>query len=173
MTLPNATGTSATLVGKSGSFHPLPVIGHPPAFYERHIKQADASGDVHARASHKVGQYVTEGIDPKLPWEHKLKCFKHALKHHCTPPEGADEGLQTFYRKLGEVVRRHAGQEALHAAQKFSMDAIKKVNTGTPRPQVEDEADDFFIGLLGHERTPEWCSKEISEQISRIRQQWV
>src|SRR5215213_7520794 len=99
-----------------GSFHPMPVIGHPPAFYERHIRQAEAAGDVHARASHKVGQYVTEAIDPKVAWEHKLKCFKHVLKHHCIAPEGADEPTQAFYKKLRDVVRRHAGTEGLHAA---------------------------------------------------------
>ena len=158
---------------KSGSFHPLPVIGHPPAFYDRHIKQAEASGDVHARASHKVGQYVTEGIDPSLPWEHKLKCFKHAMKHHCHAPEGADEHLRTFYGKLCELVRRHASTEALHAAQRFNQEATRRVNAGTPRAEVEDEADDFFIALLGHERSPDWCSKEVAEQIGRIRQQWV
>jgi hypothetical protein len=163
----------ATAFQQTGSFHPLPVIGHPPAFYERHIKQAETTGDVHARASHKVGQYVTEAIDPKLPWEQKLKCFKHALKHHCLPPEGADDALQTFYRKLGEVVRRHAGTEALHAAQKFHMEAIKRVNGGKAKAEIEDEADDFFIGLLGHERTPEWCSREAAEQIGRLRQHWV
>ena len=79
-----------SLAPKLGSFHPLPVIGHPPAFYERHVKQAEAAGDVHARASHKVGQYVTEAIDPKLPWEQKLKCFRHALKHYSAAPDGAD-----------------------------------------------------------------------------------
>jgi hypothetical protein len=62
----------ATTFQQAGSFHPLPVIGHPATWYEKHIQQADAAGDVHARASHKVGQYVTEGLDPKVPWEHKL-----------------------------------------------------------------------------------------------------
>jgi hypothetical protein len=163
-------GTAAV---KTGAFHPMPVIGHPAAFYERHIKQAEAAGDVHARSSHKVGEYVTEGIDPKLPWEHKLKCFKHALKHHCVPPDGADELLATFYKKLAEVVRRHAGTEALHAAQKFHLDATKRANSRTPREAIEDDADNFFITILGHERTPEWCTREFADQIARIRQQWV
>ena len=158
---------------QTGSFHPLPVIGHPPAWYDRHIKQAEQAGDVHARASHKVGQYVTEGIDPKLPWAHKVKCFRHAMKHYCVAPEGADEHLRTFYQKLGDLVRRHASTEAVHAAQKFHAEANKRLQAGTPRATIEDEADDFFLGLLGHERTPEWCNRECSEQIARIRQQWV
>jgi hypothetical protein len=163
----------ATALQRNGSFHPLPVIGHPAAWYERHIKQAEESGDAHARASHKVGQYVTEGIDPKLPWEHKVKCFKHALKHHCAPPEGADESLKMFYGKLCELVRRNASNEALHAAQRFHQDASRRVASGTPRATVEDEADDFFMTLLGHERTPEWCTRDAAEQIAKIRQLWV
>ena len=63
--------------------------------------------------------------------------------------------------------------EALHAAQRFNIEAVKRVNSGTPRPVIEDEADQFFIDLLGHERTPEWCTREAGEQIARIRQQWV
>jgi len=158
---------------KTGTFHPLPVIGHPPAFYERHIKLAEQAGDVHARASHKVGEYVTEGIDPKVPWEHKLKCFRHALKHHCVAPEGSDEHLRTFYSKLHDLVRRHASTEAIHAAQKFHIDATKRLQSGAARPGLEDEADDFFLALLGHDRTPDWCTREAADQIARIRNQWV
>ena len=164
---------ATALHGAAGSFHPLPVIGHAATWYERHIKDAEARGDVHARASHKVGQYVSEAIDPKTPWEHKLKCFKHAMKHHCHAPEGADEHLKTFYTKLCELVRRHAGNEALHAAQRFHQNAQVRLHAGTPRSSIEDEADDFFTHLLGHERTPEWCTREVAEQIARIRDQWV
>ena len=173
MGISNATASGNAASLRTGAFHPMPVIGHPPAWYERHIKQAEASGDVHARASHKVGQYVTEALDPKVPWEHKLKCFKHAMKHHCHAPAGSDEHLQTFYTKLCELVRRHAGTEALHQAQKFHANAQVRLNAGTPRAEIEDEADTFFESLFGHERQPEWCTKEAAEQISRIMQQWV
>ena len=47
------------------------------------------------------------------------------------------------------------------------------MHAGTPRSTIEDEADDFFTALLGHERTPEWCTREVAEQIARIRDQWV
>jgi hypothetical protein len=158
---------------RNGSFHPLPVIGHAAAWYDRHVQQADAAGDVHARASHKVGQYVTEAIDPKAPWDHKIKCFKHALKHYSVAPEGADESLKGFYKKLGDVVRRYAGNEALHEAQRFNAAAQKRVGQGVERASVEDEADDFYTHLMGHERTPEWCTPDVAEQIARLRQQWV
>src|SRR5687768_16576240 len=163
-----------SMAAQTGSFHPLPVIGHPPAFYDRHIKTAEAAGDVHARASDKVGQYVTEAIDPKVGWAHKMKCFRHVLKHYCVAPEGADEHLETFYQKLTDLVRRHAGTEALHAAEKFHKDATKRVAADpASRPAIEDEADGFFADLLGHDRLPDWCTHDTADRIAKIRQQWV
>ena len=54
------------------------------------------------------------------------------------------------------------------------VDALEILNEAkTPPFVIEDEADDFFTNLLGHERTPDWCSKEAAEQMARIRQQWV
>ena len=41
-----------------------------------------------------------------------------------------------------------------------------------PRAAVEYEADEFFIGLLGQERTPEWCLREVVDTIGRIRRPW-
>jgi hypothetical protein len=163
---------AGTLQQQAGSFHPMPVIGHPVAWYGRHIEQAEAAGDVHARASHKVGQYVTEAIDPKAPWDHKIKCFKHALKHYAVAPDAADEGLRIFYKKLGDVVRKYAGNEALHEAQRFSIEAQKRTAQGEDRAMVEDDADDFYTHLMGHERTPEWCTPDVAERISKLRQQW-
>ena len=159
---------------QTGSFHPLPVIGHPPAYYDRHIKLAEQAGDVHARASQKVGQYVTEAIDPKVAWPYKLKCFRHALKHYCVAPEGADEPLRAFYQKLHDLVRRHASTEALHAAQRFHKDATIRLKADpAARGAIEDEADAFFTTLLGHDRTPDWCTRDAAEQIAKVRQQWA
>src|SRR5438067_9134086 len=101
-----------------GTFHPLPVIGHAEAFYLKHIEQAEAAGDRHARAAHKVGQYVTAAINPKMAWDDKMKRFYHCLDKYCVPPHTADESLRAFYQKLGDLVRRHAGQEALASARK-------------------------------------------------------
>ena len=39
--------------------------------------------------------------------------IRHTLKHHCsTAPEG-DDTTKEFYRRLCELVKRHAGQEAM------------------------------------------------------------
>src|SRR5688500_3123803 len=97
------------------TIHPLPVIGHPEPWYEKHIKQAEQSQDPHARASHKVGLHVTRALSPTMPWEEKYRHCHHALKHYGQAPPGADASIRTFYGKLADVVRRYAGQEALKA----------------------------------------------------------
>jgi hypothetical protein len=158
---------------RTGSFHPLPVIGHPPAFYQKHVEQAEKAGDMHAKASHKVGHYVTAGLDPAKPWSEKIHCFCHALKHYTTAPPDADSHVLSFYQKLGDLVRRHAGVEGLHAARKFHEDAQKRLRAGTDRGALEDEAEQFFSGLLGHERCPNWCSREAFTQIAEIRDYWI
>ena len=154
------------------SFHPMPVIGHPTAWYARHIEAAELAGDIHAKACHKVGAYATEGINPKGTWDHKIKCFKHAMKHYCVAPPDADESLRTFYKKLADVVRKHASNEALHEAQRFNTEAQKRAAQGTDRATLEDDADDFYTALMGHERTPDWCTPDVAERISKLRQQW-
>jgi hypothetical protein len=120
-----------------------------------------------------VGQYVTEAIDPKAPWDHKIKCFKHAMKHYAVAPEAADEHLKSFYKKLGDVVRKYASNEAVHEAQRFNAEAQKRAAQGTERATVEDDADDFYTHLMGHERTPEWCTPDAADRIAKLRQQWV
>ena len=155
-------------------FHPLPVIGYPESYYAKHIKQADESGNAHAHAAYKVGQYVTLALSPKTPWEEKVRYFKHVLKHHCACPANADEGLQDFYRKLTEMVRRHAGQEALRLARQEDDSYSMRTDTGTAREEIEGEAEVFFSKLLGHTDTcPEWFTKEMWAQLKAIRDRWI
>ena len=156
-----------------GHFHPLPVIGHPEAFYLKHIQQAEASGDPHARASHKIGQHVTSALDPKLSWEQKHKRFVHCLHHYCVAPPDADEGIRGFYQKLADLVRRHAGQEALHLARARHGEYQRRLRAGESRDAIENDAELFFPTLLGHETRPEWCGSEAWNQISGLRDQWV
>jgi hypothetical protein len=156
-----------------GNFHPMPVVGHPPAFYEKHIRQAQADGDLHALAAHKVGQYVTAGLDPKLPWAEKLKRFCHCLEKYCVPPEDADDALQAFYQKMADLVRRHAGQEALQSARQHHQEYLRRLKGGEPRSQIEEDAEVYFFDLLGHAQCPNWCSKEAWNQITEWRDFWV
>src|SRR5258706_4842498 len=156
-----------------GNYHPLPVIGHAEAFYVKHIEQAEAAGDKHARASYKVGQHTTAALDPKMPWEEKLKRFSHCLRRYCIAPPDADEVLAMFYQKLGDLVRRHAGQEALHIARKHHEDYHRRLKANESRETIENEAEVFFFDLLGHGGRPEWCSKEAWGQITGWRDHWV
>jgi hypothetical protein len=156
-----------------GRFHPIPVIGHPEAFYVKHAKEAEAAGDKHARASHKVGQYVTSGLTVGMSWEEKLRRFNHALEKYCHPPSNADDSLKTFYGKLTDIVRRHAGQEAIRISRQRNDDWMARVKRGEPRVTMEDEAEVFFFELLGHGGCPDWCSKEAYNQIITWRDYWV
>ena len=156
-----------------GHFHPLPVIGHAEAFYLKHIEQAEAAGDRHARAAHKVGQHTTSALDPKMPWEQKLKRFVHCLERYCVAPADADEALAAFYHKLGDLVRRHAGQEALHMARKHHDEYQRRQRGGESREAIEEQAEVFFFDLLGHGGRPDWCSKEAWTQITTWRDHWV
>jgi hypothetical protein len=156
-----------------GNYHPLPVIGHAEAFYVKHIEQAEAAGDKHARASYKVGQHTTAALDPKMPWDQKLKRFVHCLHRYCAAPPDADEVLAMFYQKLGDLVRRHAGQEALLLARKYHEDYHHRLKAGESRETIENEAEVFFFDLLGHGGRPEWCSKEAWLQITGWRDHWV
>lgn len=159
---------------RPGYFHPLPVIGHPEAFYAKHAKEAEAAGNTHARAAHKVGQYVTLGLDRNLPIDRKLRDFCHALSHYCTAPPDADESLKVFYGKLRDLVRRHAGQEALRLAREKHDEFRRRLAKGESRDSLTDEAELFFPKLLGHcHESPDWMSKEAWQQIRLLENQWV
>jgi hypothetical protein len=156
----------------TGFFHPLPVIGHPEAWYKRHIEQAEKTGDVHARASYKVGLHVTAGLNHGASVEEKFRHFRHALKHYCSPPPDSDDAVKSFYQKLCDLTRRHASHEALLAARKEHESLMKRLQSGTPREQLEEEAETFFLQLLGHERCPEWCTKDVAPQVEKLRDYW-
>jgi hypothetical protein len=158
----------------AGNFHPLPVIGHAEAFYLKHIEQAEAAGDKHAKAGHKVGQYVTAALNPKMALEDKMKRFFHCLDKYCVAPPTADESLRNFYQKLGDLVRRHAGQEALAAARKRHEEFTRRAKANEDRGAIEDDAEKFFFDLLGHGHgCPNWCSHEAYNVIITWRDQWV
>src|SRR5256885_4079759 len=72
-------------------FPPLPEIGHPETYYAKQVHRADKRGDQHAHEAYKVGQYITLGLNPYLPWPDKLKYFRHALARHCNPPPYPDD----------------------------------------------------------------------------------
>ena len=154
-------------------FHPLPVIGYPEAYYAKHIRQADEQGNQYAHSAYKVGQYVTLALNPKTPWEEKARYFKHVLKHHCVCTPDADESIKDFYHKLTELVKRHAGQEAMRLARQENDSYSMRVDTGTARSEIEEEAEVFFSSVMGHtDVCPEWFTKETWTQLKALRDRW-
>ena len=111
----------------------MPPIGRPESFYARQIQIADQTGDLHLHEACKVGQYITLGLDPTLPWPKKLKYFDHAIRRHCNPPPLPDDDVWIFYRELSNLVRRMAGEVALKLALAKDDDFAKRAATGTHR----------------------------------------
>lgn len=154
-------------------FHPLPVIGHPEAWYVKHIEIADASSDRLTRASFKVGQYVTLALDPKRSWEEKVKFFRHALKHHCTAAETADPETVGFCQKLKALVLRYASQEARRAAHQEHDGYSMRLDMGVGREALAEEAEVFFPNILGHGPCPDYLTPEAFKEICTLRDRWI
>lgn len=153
---------------------PLPVIGRPESYYAKLAHDAERTGDSHGREAAKVGQYITLALDPALSWEEKLKYFGHALRRHCQPPPFPDDDVWAFYRKLSELVRQHASGEALRIASGEDDMYAARLSLGQPREKLEDEAEQFFRRIMGHEdECPEWCNGADWAQLRMIRDQWI
>jgi hypothetical protein len=150
----------------------LPEIGHPESYYSRKCHEAERAGDVHKREAYKVGQYVTLAVDPHLEWEGKLKYFKHAIKRHCVPPPLPDEPVWLFYRSLANLVREHAGREALRMASTEDDLYAARISMGQTREKIEDEAEEFFARIIPAEMA-EWFNEEDYNQLKLIRDQWI
>jgi len=160
-------------IAQKQQFHPLPVIGYPEAYYAKHIKQADADGNVIAHNAHKVGQYVTLGLEQKRTWEEKSKFFRHTLKHHCVAPAGSDADTQAFYKKLHDLVIRYASQEIRRLVRQETDGYSMRLEMGVPRETLVEEAEVFFPKLIGHGECPEFVSPEAFKEIRALRDKWV
>ncbi len=155
-------------------FPPMPEIGRPETHYARLLHAADKASDPHAHEAAKVGQYVTLALDPMLTWDEKLKYFRHALKRHCQPPPFPDDTTWMYYRNLSEIIRHHAGAEALRIASTEDDLYAARLSMGQERHKIEDEAELFFARLLGsEEKCPEHFNVEDWQQLRLIRNQWV
>lgn len=152
----------------------MPVIGEPESFYAQQVKRADKINDPHLHEAFKVGQYITLGIDPRLKWESKVKYFEHALRRHCSPPPLPDEDVWLFYRQLADLVRTHAGAEALRLAGEKDDQFAMRQTRGEPREAIAEEAGAFFFQLMGncHDRPP-YFTEEDWRQLRLLRDQWV
>ena len=159
---------------KSRQLPPMPEIGRPESYYAKLSHEAERNADRHAREAHKVGQYVTLAMDPHLTWEEKLKYFQHALKRHCSPPPYPDDEVWMFYQQLADLVRQHAGAEALRLASLEDDLYAARIQMGQTREKIEDDAESFFARILGSgENCPEWFNETDWSQLKLIRDQWI
>lgn len=153
---------------------PLPEVGLPESVYVHMAHQAEMQGRDHLHEALKVAQYVTLGLQPDLAWPARLKCFRHAIKHHCNAPSIPTDQVWEFYQGLLMMVRDAAGQEALRLASHEDDIYAKQVKLGRPIGQVEEDAQKFFDMLMGrgshcpcHFHPDDW------EQLRVFREQWV
>jgi hypothetical protein len=153
---------------------PLPPIGRPETFYAKLAMEADRAGSVHGHEAAKVGQYITLALEETLPWEEKLKYFRHVLRRHCQPPPFPDEDVSAFYESLKNLARQYAGQEALRMASAQDDIYAARLSMGQEREEIEDEAEEFFRNLIGNgEHCPDWINEEDWNQLKLIRDQWI
>lgn len=151
----------------TGHFHPLPVVGHPDAFYVKQILAAESAGDVHAREAAKVGRYLTFAVDPGMSWEEKLRHFLHALKRHSIAPPGATPEVALFYQRLAELVRRHASQEAMRFVAHETEPQRLRGQIDSPEA-LRDRAGELRHRLFGDAgECPRWMTSEAWERINR------
>lgn len=152
----------------------MPEIGHPESYYAKRCHEADHRNDHNAHEAGKVGQYVTLALDGSLQWEQKLKYFQHALKRHCSPPPYPDDEVWMFYQQLADLVRQHAGAEALRLASLEDDLYAARIQMGQTREKIEDDAETFFGRILGSgENCPEWFNETDWSQLKLIRDQWI
>src|SRR5207302_1604077 len=119
-------------------------------------------------------QYITLGLAPEKPWEDKQKCFRHAVKHHCTAPPGSEPDVQGDYQKLCDLTRRYASQEALRLTRLADLHYKTRAARNDSKEDIADEAFGFFVKLLGHtEGCPDWLSRDVYDQIIAIRDKWI
>ena len=154
-------------------FPPLPEIGHPETYYAKQVHRADKRGDQHGHEAYKVGQYVTLGLNPYLPWPDKLKYFRHALARHCNPPPYPDDEVWMFYRSLADLVRHHCGAEALRLISQEDDVYAKRIEMGHSREVIEAEAEAFFRKFISDDNCPDWFNHEDYDTMKMIRNQWI
>lgn len=152
---------------------PLPEIGHSEAFYAQQIHRADKYGNVHLREAMKVAQYITLGIDPHLRWEQKRRYFEHAIRRHCEPPALAVERVWLFYMSLRDLVKQHAGLEALKLASARDDKYAERARLGESRAIINLDATTFFRELMGDGKKPDYFCDEDWQQLMLLRQQWT
>jgi hypothetical protein len=146
----------------------------PESHYALLARRADQMGDHFAKEAAKVGQYITLALDPNLDWISKRRFFEHAIHRHCVPPALPNEDVWLFYQQLADLVRKHAGIEAMHLASKEDDHLAFLAKTGTPRHVIASNAEIFFGNLMGlDQHRPDWFNDEDWKQLKILRSHWI
>ena len=157
-----------------GDLPPLPEIGRPETYYAKQVARADRHGMRHAHESYKVGQYITLALGPRLTWEQKARYFRHAIRSHCKEPDLAPQAVLQFYRDLADLVRKHAGNEAIQLASREDDAWAAQLQRGVPRKEVKAQVAQFFRAMLGDDlHQPEHFNREDWEQLRVLRKNWL
>lgn len=157
-----------------GDLPPLPEIGHPETYYAKQVARADRLGMRHAHEAFKVGQYITLALGSRLTWEQKSRYFRHAIRSHCNGPDMAPAAVMRFYSDLADLVRRHAGGEAIRLASREDDAWAAQLQRGVPKPEVKAEAARFFKAMFGDDdRQPDYFNREDWEQLRVLRKNWL
>jgi len=151
----------------------LPQVGLPEHEYRRFIEEAERYRDHHAREAFKVAKYVSRAITKGNTWAEQVKCFKHALEHHCHAPSHADEETRAFYASLAHMVREHAGSEVLKHVSAVDDGFAARLARGERHEVIAHEAAAFFRALIPHHHKPEWLNLEDYEQVKVFEKQWT
>lgn len=162
------------MIAQQREVRPIPPIGRSESFYAKLAHDADKAGDIHGHEAAKVGQYITLSLDPALGWDEKLKYIKHAIKRHCQPQQSPDEVAYLFYHQLADLVRQHAGAEALRMASQEDDMYAARLSMGQTREDIENEAEEFFGKIVGSgDERPIWFTEADWGQLKLIRDQWI
>jgi hypothetical protein len=151
----------------------IPPLGRDERYYARGARHAERDEDVYLRCAHKTVQYITLALNPTLEWEEKLKYFHHALERHCVPPPYPDDATWMFFRTLADLVRQHAGREALRLASREDDFFAARLAIGQRREVIEEEAERLFTRLVPQEQCPDYFNEEDFLQLKILRNQWI
>ena len=152
----------------------MPPIGRPESYYGRQVQIADKQGDLHLHEAAKVGQYLTLAMDVRLPWAKRLKYFDHALRRHCNPPPLPDDAVWMFYQQLINLVRFHAGEQALRLASAQDDEYARRLTAGESKNKLVGEARQFFYELMTlSDQKPRHFTDDDWMQLKLIRDQWI
>lgn len=160
---------------RPGPMPPMPKIGLPEETYLHVAHRAERNGDDLVLEAAKVGQYISLALrDADAPWPTKLRFFRHALKRHCNPPERADEATKLWFAKLANLVRSHAGAEALRLAAEVDEVYEARTSMGQSVENIADDAEKFFEQICPMiETCPPVYNEEDWVKLKGIRDRWI